>query len=283
MADSNSGAALVLTKLPKAESHAMSVQDIFISLPLYAPIAVTVVQCSDLRRNWMGFDAYCVSCAKETPFATKRRTVVTGVALETSLDGSFSVEINCNRCGDGYLAYFRLQTMMLEKVGQYPSIADITGGELIRYRSVLRDGYFSELTRANGLISHGVGIGAFVYLRRIFEKLIEDHRKEFEANNEPIGDWHKLRMEEKIGSLSSVLPDALVKNKATYSILSVGIHTLGEKECKLYYPAIKAAILQILEQDVEARNKEDAAKEVERSIQEIALALKASKSSEEAR
>ena len=64
------------------------------------------------------------------------------------------------------------------KIGQYPSIAEISQPELKKYRAVLTKEKYAELNRGVGLIAHGVGIGAFVYLRRIFEDLIEEaHQK----------------------------------------------------------------------------------------------------------
>ena len=58
-------------------------------------------------------------------------------------------------------------------------MADISEAELRPYSKVLSAEEYRELTRAVGFTaSHGVGIGSFVYLRRIFERLIEDSRTE---------------------------------------------------------------------------------------------------------
>jgi hypothetical protein len=73
-----------------------------------------------------------------------------------------------------------------------------------------------------------------VYLRRIFEKLIHDHHRDFTERNGPIKRFDTLRMDEKIGSLAEVLPPALVKNKATYGILSKGIHALDEATASIF-------------------------------------------------
>ena len=53
-------------------------------------------------------------------------------------------------------------------------MADIEQGTIRNYRSVLDKDHYQELNRAIGLASHGVGIGSFVYLRRIFERLVEE-------------------------------------------------------------------------------------------------------------
>ena len=58
------------------------------------------------------------------------------------------------------------------KIGQYPSLADIANDESRTYRSVLDETDGAELHRVIGLAAHGVGVGSFVYLRRILERLI---------------------------------------------------------------------------------------------------------------
>lgn len=229
-----------------------------------------------MKRHFAQIDVHCIRCQKETVFSTKYRTVTGGVGAEDKVEGTFPLTLTCKRCGYSYDFFFKYESGYLEKIGQYPAIADITGAELLRYKPLLRDGYFGELMRANGLISHGVGIGSFVYLRRIFEKLIEDHRREFELSNEAIAGFDGLRMEDKIAALKSVLPPALVKNRATYGILSSGIHGLDEATCKLYFPVVKAAIVQILEQDFEARERKRKEAELETEIAKITAALKRS-------
>ena len=46
------------------------------------------------------------------------------------------------------------------------------------YKKELGDGYYKELKRAIGLYSSNVGIGSYVYLRRIVEKIILDGLQE---------------------------------------------------------------------------------------------------------
>jgi hypothetical protein len=250
--------------------------ELCITGPLYSKIhPVNKATLLTLRATWFQFDCYCVECGKETPFrkfgSTSKNDVT--VCYET---GIFSVSVNCSRCGEDYTFFFKYDEHdVLTKIGQDPSIEDITGGDLKRFRPLLRDGYYADMARANGLISHGIGIGAFVYLRRVFEKLIADHRATHERANGPIGGFDVMRMEERIEALSSALPPALVRNRSMYGILSKGIHELSEDECKLYYPAVRAAILQILEQDFEARARDDAEKAVEIEIQKITQSLKA--------
>lgn len=89
-------------------------------------------------------------------------------------DRIFSSTLECTRKRSHHIFFFFIiQDKTITKFGQYPSIADINIGENSKYKKILGD-KFSELNRAIGLYSHGIGIGAFVYLRRIFENLIEE-------------------------------------------------------------------------------------------------------------
>jgi hypothetical protein len=251
------------------------IADICLNIPLYQQVEVDPIVLDKLRKRSLQFDAYCVACQKETTF--RHISVYSGQVVpapDVTDPGDFSLTIFCTRSRHSYVFYFRLlDNLRLLKIGQAPSIADIGGAEIRKYKNLLRGGYFEELNRATGLISHGVGIGSFVYLRRIFEKLIQDHRKQLERDSGPIDGFDGMRMAEKIGALSSVLPSSLVKNRAIYGILSSGIHELGEDDCKLYYPVVKAAIMQILEQDYEARKKREAEDEITLEISRIQEAL----------
>jgi len=62
-------------------------------------------------------------------------------------------------------------------------MADIAIDEMRqKYRLVLRGDNWAELYKAVGLAAHGEGIGSFVYLRRVFERLIRSRFDEFKAD-----------------------------------------------------------------------------------------------------
>ena len=71
--------------------------------------------------------------------------------------------------------------MQLQKIGQFPSLADIAIDESKTYRTVLTPEDSSQFHKAIGLAAHGVGIGSFVYLRRIFERLVISRFAEFKT------------------------------------------------------------------------------------------------------
>ena len=69
--------------------------------------------------------------------------------------------------------------------------------------------------------------------------------------------------------LKEILPRGVTRFKSSYGILSKGIHELGEDECKRYFPVLRAAIVRILEQDLQAQMEQAAEEELERQLKRI--------------
>lgn len=132
-----------------------------------------------------------------------------------------------------------------QKIGQYPSVADLTFPELDAYKHVISKEDRKELGTAIGLFASGVGAGSYVYLRRILERLVYQ-AKEVAADAIDNEMFEQARVAEKIKMLEGYLPDILVKNTTIYGILSKGIHELSEEECRKYFPIVKECIYQIL-------------------------------------
>ena len=133
-----------------------------------------------------------------------------------------------------------------------------------------------EFTKAIGLAANGVGIGSFVYLRRIFEYLVFEAHEVAKSKNPSFDKtaFTSGRMNEKIQMLSGYLPDYLVEHHAIYGILSKGIHELGEEDCKKYFPILKASIELILDEKLEAYQKEMRKKEIGNALSQIAGEIK---------
>ncbi|MBL8599762.1 MAG: hypothetical protein JNL14_18665 [Devosia sp.] len=256
---------------------------------LYAPLQLNPERderwLHNLRHNVVQFDAHCVYCGRETTFrASIDRTPsdVTAVSkyVQSNLgassqfkrlvfeDGQFALHVGCSRAPNHVYSYFFEYDSLehtLTKIGQMPSLEDIAGAGIERYRKILGDD-FAELRRATGLFAHGIGIGAFVYLRRIFERLVLEAQQVADPNGDRDAEFGRMRMAEKIGALASHLPETVVKFKDAYGILSKGIHELTEGECKRHFPVVKAAIIAMLEQRYEAAERAKAAAELERAI-----------------
>ncbi|MBA6316939.1 short-chain dehydrogenase [Cellulophaga baltica] len=148
--------------------------------------------------------------------------------------------------------YYDTETGIFQKIGQFPSIADFHISKIKVYDKVLNKERLKEFTRAIGLAANGVGIGSFVYLRRIFESLIEEaHIKAKTKTGWNEETYRKERMAEKIELLKAHLPEFLVENKTLYSILSVGIHNLTEQDCLAYFETVRVGIELILDEKLE--------------------------------
>lgn len=131
---------------------------------------------------------------------------------------NFTVEFTCSRDQSHKLFFiFRVQGNRILKIGQYPSLADLQGNDLRKYGKVLSSERFRELIRAVGLYAHGVGIGSFVYLRRIIEELIDEAHAEAVQTPEWDEDlYDRSRVAERIKLLAEWLPSFLVENRNTY-------------------------------------------------------------------
>ena len=254
-----------------------SYQDLFLKWALYRKHDFKkshVGWYNSLRKGDFQFDAYCVECGMNAPFKAVPPSYQTAEWQEWPLkDVPFYVQLKCQRHGHSYSYYFDLRSGTLQKVGQLPSMEDIAFSDIEKYRNVLGKAYFSELHRAGGLASYGIGIGSFVYLRRIFERLIYQHKEEFDPDETKLPQFSGLRMEEKVSALRTVLPAAVVKNKAAYSILSKGLHELSEAECVKHFPIVRAAIILMLEQDYLEAEKARYEQELEREIELAASSL----------
>ena len=157
--------------------------------------------------------------------------------------------------------------MIIFKVGQYPSLADIMNDEVKGYRKFMSDELASEFHKAIGLAAHGVGVGSFVYLRRVFENLIYNRFEESkEKENWDSDEFNLLRMDDKIKFLKDHIPEYLVQNRKIYSILSSGIHTLTEQECLRYFDILKHSIVMILDDDKKTREAKDQRETLRKAI-----------------
>ncbi len=270
-------------------------QVFYLEAALYRPFEVDVQNYPDvLRIEYFGgpLDAYCLGCQKESvfqrgvsmPSLTMPHMAVTPTDVEdlianyrefmlleedlrwTTLaeyaarDREFAAHFHCVR-DDSHqpLSFFlSVQGGKLMKVGQYPSIADLQQATLRRYRKALGEEKYRELNRAVGLSAHGVGIGSIVYLRRIFEHLIElAHVEARQGEGWDEEQYESSRMDEKVKMLRSVLPASLIELSSVYSILSKGIHELTEEVCLQYFQPLEVAIELILDEKMEqqARRK----------------------------
>lgn len=287
-----------------------SVEDIILKTGLYEELPIDITNDSVTNKiiKLEFYDgsvrAYCPDCKQETPF---RRDLLIARSLHTAspiphygaytteldltrlvqserrkcafTNRSFTLEFYCthNRTHRIYFT-FTVKDNVLQKTGQFPSIADSLEEEIKSYKKELEKDLgkekSQEFSKAIGLFSHGIGIGSFVYLRRIFESFIYQAKDQAVAKGDTTEEaFSQLRMTEKIELLKDYLPEVIVENKMIYGIVSKGIHELSEDECKHYFNTIKTGIELILDEKIAKRKAEEKKKlfkaELSKAHQEI--------------
>jgi hypothetical protein len=250
-----------------------SPEDFLITSPLYESVEYAQEDVATGGKLYYfdgNIDSFCPECNNHTIF--KRAW---GYRCPDIMDykswvnkGEFTIVLACSRNYKHQLKFiFEATGKKIQKIGQLPSLASIHSQDLRKYRKVISSEYLKELNTAYGLASHGVGVGSFIYLRRVFELLVEEAR-ELASKDES---WdQKLfidsRMKERIALLSNYLPGFLVENAGIYSILSKGVHELSEEECLSYFPVIKTGIELILDEKLEADLKRGRLLEAKKAI-----------------
>jgi hypothetical protein len=248
-------------KLPTANEFCLTV-------PLYEPFQYDDNEDNPffhLEHFDSTLDFHCPECGQHSVFTAQKNTYS---KQNQYINYVFSLQFRCSRKpAHQALFIFRAHRGNLQKIGQLPSLADLAMPDLRKYRQVLGNESFKELTRAIGLVTHGVGVGAFVYLRRIFESLIEQaHITISTASTWDEDAYIKARMDQRIELLKEHLPDFLVQNRGLYSILSVGVHTLTEAECLASFPAVRLAIELILDDLLEQTERQKKLKDAAQSL-----------------
>ncbi len=261
-----------------------SPRELHLEMPLYKEIAVTETNLEQIFEllDFSGtIDAYCIYCGKESVFHSSIRPNWDfgrfKYHVEIGEEWYFETSYVCTRnSAHQYLTYFRQCGSIIRKVGQFPSVADLQIPQIQKYRKLLGNGKYREFTRAIGLAAHGIGIGSFVYLRRVFEELIEQAHfaaSQHDGFNEK--KYELSRIEDKILLLRDFLPEFLVQHRSIYSILSKGIHELGEEECLEYFNPVRVGIELILDQKIKEIERKEKERKASQTIGKIAGRLKA--------
>ncbi|WP_455270403.1 hypothetical protein [Rhizobium herbae] len=242
-----------------------SIEELLFSAPLYkqfqipADLELMAVLCGRSHDSHK-FDAHCPYCGKQTTWTLSGTLSVPGGDPWRDIAKRHAHDTLRVSCGRDKLHVIRfsiyLKNMTIEKTGQYPSIATVVNDELSHYRKYMTSADANEFYKATGLAAHGVGVGSFVYLRRVFERLVFGRFNEFkDQEGWKDEDFSKLRMSERIAFLRGHLPSFLVEHAGIYGILSVGIHELSEEVCLSHFEVLKQSIVLILEEDMKKREE----------------------------
>lgn len=242
----------------------MTTQEFIFDLPLYTRVKISGSQILDDLMDGVRVDGYNPVRGVDSTFLLRLR-IDRSFFVET---GTKTVCFECQRYKDllYVMVNYSTQEDFIEKVGQYPSVADIHIAQVKQYRKVLEESYIKDFTKAIGLAANGIGTGSFVYLRRIFEHLVGEMAEDA-INNGDVDRalFESSKMDNKLKLLSGYLPDVVLENKSLYGVLSAGIHTLSEEECLSHFSVVRSVIELILdekeherlmmEKKKEARNK----------------------------
>jgi hypothetical protein len=258
----------------------MSMQEFLETQPLYTKTDVVIpTLVSNLYPEVLLL--HCGICNDTRPFRYPfSRGGGAGLPPEKVTHGRiYHCQFACTGCQEqSFSCWVRISLTpesWVQKVGQYPSVADLHTAKIKQYRKVLSPEDYRELNRAVGLAAHGVGIGAFVYLRRIFERLIEEAHQ-IARNDSTWDEEHFLRsrMPEKIVLLALHLPNFLVENKSLYSILSKGLHDLSEDECLQFFSVTLLGIELILQERIATKERNEKIEQVTKDIALLTQTIK---------
>lgn len=223
----------------------------------------------------------------------------------------------CPLCNNVYRVSFVLEfekkkdkrRLLLVKVGQYPSLYSFANQDLKLLEKILTKFKIKEDYRS-ALRMHidGYNIAAYVYLRRVLEKIVlakytgnkdaiddelesqikkeieekikleskEEIKKEIEAKirQRYSGGFMHLDFSKQLKLLKGYVPDFFTDNVEIYSIVSAGIHSLEEEKCKEYYDTLQLAIDMILHEEEALRKKEMLMKKTKKGIQSAVEQIK---------
>lgn len=261
----------------------IGLEGFFIAAGLYKKIAYDVNSVDDtalierICGNEIRIDGFCAYCkSQKTIISGRLKEYQTHVANLDNARRSTYVPIGnhpcrstsdplfiklgyntrsfiCSKCNQVAVTFwFKVDSDFIMKTGQYPSLADLSYEDINKYKKVLLDEDISEIKRGLGLHANGIGAGAFVYLRRVFESQVEEAYKNCinDGRWDSSLDFSRIDMKIKIDKLKDYLPAFLHQNKTIYSILSSGIHSLNEDYCVENFATLKEAIFVILDQKI---------------------------------
>lgn len=248
--------------------------------------------------KWSGedyrFDCFCLECGKDSVFfgsgsPDTKKTRSLGVAISSTARytpprlalGQHGRTFHCTRNAAHKVTVILLVTdAMVVKIGQHPSLADISQPHLNVYKPIIGLERVKELRKAAGLFSHGVGAGSLIYLRRTLESIVALALEDAVSSGFQLAaEFEKQRFEDRVRSLSDFLPEAFVANRKLYGVISAGVHSLDEQQCLSIFPLAIRGIEMALSEELIRREKLKRAKlfqdELAKKEVEIGKILKA--------
>lgn len=213
------------------------------------------------------FDAYCPFCRLDSTFKShvledvikkyKQYSALMPLSNPGEVSKQFSIwdtrniqkVVQCTRDAHELRYYFTVENTHLVKIGQHPPLSAHSLAETTDFSQVLSRTLLNELNTAIDLASHGIGIGSYVYLRRVFESLINEAYLTASLNE----GWNEIQyaesdMQGKIQRLAPNLPDFVVETEQLYGLFGKALHELTDDECLANFDVLKNGIFAIAEE-----------------------------------
>ena len=239
---------------------AIPVTDWLLDLPLYTPVDIKERVSPSVKAilTYTGIvDFYCPACQLHTPFqgllsletqnsmaSELMAAKAFGFASSFWLQTRFSKELACTRAGHKVIFHFQVEEQQLLKVGQYPSIAAIHYGELLHYADALGEQGLHDLHHADALSANSNSLGAYIYLRKLFETQLQMAYVQAQARpGWQAPGYADASIAAKVALLAQHLPAYLVQHPALYALLDLPVTELTEATCHRHYEALKTAVL----------------------------------------
>lgn len=261
--------------------------------PLYKKIhidkatkAYNFFPCNDVR-----VECYCKECNSRRIFSFNNSEIAFACLLAESTPGSstniphdslesvfstidfftFHAMADCQH--KMIIHFMKIDNETIMKIGQIPSIYDLNENiNNKKFLKILGKEYAEYYKSACSLYSFSTYIGALIYLRRIFEKILIDVFKENIENIQIDFDtFKKERMEDKIKILKPYLPSIMFNQgfNTIYTKISDGVHNLTEEECSNMFLVLKMGIEEILTKKMEMDEEKNRIKDLEKQLQNI--------------
>lgn len=220
---------------------------------------------------------FCEACEKNRPFHDRRpKGGLVGGASFLATGQSF-FEFTCVSCNKEKKEYWVQQvvdddTIKIQKCGELPRERLVRDSQLQKFFANDADNF----EKATVCLSHGYGIAAFAYMRRIVEKniatlldMLQEDIETTDADTKLIDDLMELRkespMSEKIKIANQAMPGYLIPSGLNplgrlYQALSEGVHSHTDEECLDLAAGLMGCIKYLISELASRKKSRDAFK-----------------------
>lgn len=234
------------------------------------------------KGNIEALDLWCPNCKKEKTFNHANSDYIynstTGYKNdpynaygnnECPKNNIFYKSYMCPTCHQKVIYLFKILENCVMKIGQFPSLRDLEGNQLAKYNKsqFIDQDDINNMKKASTLACESFYIGAYSYMRRVFENLINrTYQHNIEHYSFKKEEFDRKHMDEKVALIKNDLPvDDDIYN-VMYKNLSRGIHQLTEKECEERFISLYSVMVDILEDEISQKEKQERRKNLKSII-----------------